>query len=196
MTLFIHTLHWDRVPADCNNSWQRWNWVYPHYSVFAIWPAPVVLNERFKKAGFEDFAPLITDDVAWDTELEEITLSLISKLSDFGTPILRCGWQQPESVLSEIRKLLFHWSSNIKKDLSIEELTDILTFPMYDDHLPQTVVEFGSKPTASVRAYAGHEIIWLGLSDSHADKIEALVGHMASERSVKRTRLDWSILAI
>ena len=189
----IHTIHWDRVPTDCINSW---SWVHHHFTVYAIWPAPVPPDDCFLKAGFDDFTD--TDDCAWDDELDEIVTSMITTLSQYGTPIITRGKPLKPilTVLKGLIERIFDKHSELGNDESPEELMEALLSPIYNDNFPECVIEFGSKPIASVRAYYVHPILWMGLTDSAAKEIAAIVDQVASNRSVRRTSLDWNYLAI
>jgi len=166
----IRSLNWS-LPSPGLVHW----WGPAGGTLLAIWPSPINGDACFTKAGFTDFDDDDLDE-AWDADFENLTSSLVRRLSSFGTTVLRYG------------------SSVLQTDQTIEEALLETTGKDTQICVPPCIVDFGDPPRASLCTSDEHRIWWVKISDGLVG-VEAFLQELAGLRPLVRRDIDFAILA-
>jgi hypothetical protein len=170
------SIHWSPVHPDLTPPLARVG-----VRLVAVWPAPVNDDACFRQAGFTDFADA---DEAWDREADLFLQRAVDELGRYGPPRIRPA----EPPRLSWRQRLFGTRP------PATDLLETIRAPTEWDHLPDTVVEFGTSPV-TLRTGGGHLLLWLTMPDAEMDAFVAeTIPRIASPHPLVRTDLAWEHL--
>lgn len=145
-------------------------------AALAVWPAPLLADESFKAAGFEDFVGDV--DADWELALDAVIERVLLALKEYGEPELMTP--------SLVRKAGF-----FRRYRDVDYLSNI-TWPMFDDRVPDTIMTFGEH--SSLRTGQGQPVFWITLPrDVSRDDF---LFRVAASHPLRHDQIDLKALAM